>query len=103
MCCFGLYEKVVDSIVHFFKDIKNNLKFLTPIAIGAFIGVFLFGNILKILFNKFYMPTCYAFIGLILGSLKLVIKQADFKKITFSHFITFAITLIFTTWNKSNI
>ena len=92
MCCFGLYEKIVDSIIHFFQNIKKNLRFLTPIAIGVFLGVFLFGNVLKILFNKFYMATCFAFIGLILGSLKLVIKQADFKKITFLHFITFAIT-----------
>ena len=26
MCCFGLYEKIIDSILHFFKDIKNNLS-----------------------------------------------------------------------------
>ncbi|MBO4816531.1 MAG: DUF368 domain-containing protein [Clostridia bacterium] len=93
MCCFGLYEKIVDSIIHFFKDIKNNLRFLTPIAIGVFLGVFLFGNILKFLFNKFYIPTCFVFIGLILGSLKLVIKQANFKKITLSHLIAFLVTL----------
>lgn len=93
MCCFGIYEKIVDSILHFFKDIKGNLKFISPIAIGVFIGVFLFGNILKILFNKFYMPTSYAFIGLILGSLKLVVKQADFKKLKISHFITLLVTL----------
>lgn len=93
MCCFGLYEKIVNSIIHFFKDVKGNLKFISPIAIGTFIGIFLFGNILKILFNKFYMPTCFAFIGLILGSLKLIIKQADFKKITFFHFLLLSITL----------
>ena len=28
LCCFGLYEKIVDWILHFFKDIKNNLKFI---------------------------------------------------------------------------
>ena len=93
MCCFGLYEKIVDSILHFFKDVKGNIKFIVPIAIGTFIGIFLFGNILKILFNKFYIPTCFAFIGLILGSLKLIIKQANFKKITISHFLVLAITL----------
>ena len=93
MCCFGLYEKIVDSILHFFKDVKGNIKFIVPIAIGTFIDIFLFGNILKILFNKFYIPTCFAFIGLILGSLKLIIKQANFKKITISHFLVLAITL----------
>lgn len=95
MCCFGLYEKIVDSILHFFKDIKENLKFIAPIAIGVFVGVFLFGNILKILLNKFYMPTCFAFIGLILGSIKLVIKQANFKRINIFHILSFLITLSF--------
>lgn len=95
MCCFGLYEKIVDSILHFFKDVKNNLKFIIPIAIGTFIGVFLFGNLLKIVFNKFYMPTSFAFIGLILGSLKLVIKQANIKKVTLSHILCLLVTLSF--------
>lgn len=66
LCCFGLYEKIVDSVLHFFKDIKNNIKFIFPIAFGIFIGVFAFGNLLKILFNKFYMEASFSFIGLIL-------------------------------------
>ena len=95
MCCFGIYEKLVDSILHFFKDIKNNLKFILPIGIGVFIGVFLFGNILKITFDRFYMQASFAFIGLILGSLKLVIKQADIKKITLSHIVCLLLTFSF--------
>lgn len=95
MCCFGLYEKIVDSVLHFFKDVKNNLKFIIPIAIGTFIGIFLFGNLLKIVFNKFYMLTSFAFIGLILGSLKLVVKQADIKKVKFTHILCLLVTLSF--------
>ena len=93
MCCFGLYEKIVDSILHFYKNIKENLKFVLPIAAGCIVGIFIFGNILKFLFNTFYMQTCFAFIGLILGSLNFVIKQASFKKINIFHFICFTITL----------
>ena len=26
---FGIYEKLLDSILNFFKDLKNNSKFLT--------------------------------------------------------------------------
>ena len=95
MCCFGLYEKILDSVLHFFKDKKKNFKFLAPIASGVFIGVFVFGNVLRILFSKYWVPTSFAFIGLILGSLKLVIKQTDFKRINIAHFITLAITLSF--------
>ena len=78
MCCFGLYEKIIDSILHFFKDIKGNLKFILPIAIGTFIGVFLFGNILKILYIKYYMPTSYAFIRFNTWKLKISYKTSRF-------------------------
>lgn len=70
MCCFGLYERIVDSILHFFKDVKNNLKFILPIAFGVFIGIFAFGNLLKLAFDEFYMEASFAFIGLILRQLK---------------------------------
>ena len=92
MCCFGLYEKIIDSILHFFKDVKKNLKFILPIAIGALLGIFIFGNILKFVFNKFQMEASFVFIGLILGSLKLVIKQAKVKKISFTHIICLLLT-----------
>lgn len=99
MCCFGLYERIVDSIIHFFKDIKNNIKFITPIVLGIFIGVFLFGNILRVVFNKFYMEVSFAFIGLILGSISLVIKQSNVKKVNFIHILcvllTFSLSLYF--------
>ncbi|MEI3434572.1 MAG: DUF368 domain-containing protein [Clostridia bacterium] len=83
--------------MNFFKDIKKNFTFLFPICLGVFVGVFLFGNILKILFNKYYIPTSFAFIGLILGSIPLVIKQANVKKVTTLHilcmFVTFSLSL----------
>ena len=56
---------------------------------------FLFGNILKLLINRFYIATCFAFIGLILGSIKLVIKQANLKKVTLIHILILLITLSF--------
>ena len=32
---FGIYDKLLNSILNFFSDIKNNFKFLFPIVIGA--------------------------------------------------------------------
>ena len=34
---FGIYEKLLSSILHFFSDIKNNAKFLLPIFIINFL------------------------------------------------------------------
>ena len=92
---FGLYEKLVNSVLNFFKDIKKNFAFLFPICLGIFVGVFLFGNLLKVLFNKYYMPTSFAFIGLILGSIPLVIKQANVKKVTTLHILCMLVTFSF--------
>ena len=33
---FGIYEKLIDSILGFFKDIKGNFKFLFPLLFRCF-------------------------------------------------------------------
>lgn len=95
MCCFGLYEKIVDSILYFFKDIKKNIKFMFPILLGVFVGIFLFGNVLRVLYSKFNMEASFAFIGLILGSIKLVTKQANVGKINFLYILCMLFTFSF--------
>jgi len=90
---FGIYEKLVDSILNFFKDIKGNTKFLFPILFGAFVGILIFSNILKFVFVNFNIPTSFAFMGLILGSLPLVIKKSEITEISISHIMCLIVTL----------
>ena len=52
---FGIYEKLLNSILYFFKDIKNNFKFLLPIVVGVFIGVLIFSNFLNYFFINFHI------------------------------------------------
>ena len=79
----GLYEKLLDSILNFFKNIKNNLKFLFPIASGFLIGIIVFSNILLYCFNTIPCQTKSLFIGLLLGSIYLLansnIKEKKYK------------------------
>lgn len=77
---FGIYEKLLDSVLNFFKDIKKNFIFLFPIAIGVFLGIILFGNILKFVFYAYPTQTKFLFIGLILGSVPALIKKACTKQ-----------------------
>lgn len=77
---FGIYDKLINSILGFFKNIKENLKFLFPIFFGIGFGAILFGNILKTLFVSYPIPTKSAFLGLILGCVPNLFKIANSKK-----------------------
>ncbi len=92
---FGIYEKLLDSILNFFSDVKNNFKFLLPIIIGIGIGIILFGNILNYCLYQFPIQTKSIFIGLILGSIPALLKDIHAKeKFQPSYFIFFVLALI---------
>lgn len=74
---FGIYEKLVDSILNIFHDFKKNFTFLFPIALGGIVGVLLVSKLLKFLLTMYPVPTNFCFIGLILGSLPVLFKKAN--------------------------
>ena len=72
----GIYESLLYRVANFFKAPWENLKFFTPYIIGGAIGVVLVGRLLLFLFENYNTPTCFVFIGLILGCFPSVLKQA---------------------------
>lgn len=96
---FGIYDKLVESVLEIFHDFKKNFLFLLPIMIGCFIGIILFGNILDFLFASYPIPTKYAFIGLILGSIPILLRKVNSTRTFRLHyfiytFIAFGIGLL---------
>lgn len=77
---FGIYDKLVESVLGIFHNFKKNFLFLLPLVLGSFVGIVLLGKILKLLFSTYPMPTNYAFIGLILGSIPLLTKKINSEK-----------------------
>ncbi len=65
----GIYESLINAISNFFKDIKNNLKFLLPLGLGVAFSVVLFVLFLDFAFEKFPVPSTLLFLGLIIGGL----------------------------------
>lgn len=63
---FGVYEKLLNAVLNFFKNIKENSKLLFPIVLGCIVGIVIFGNIIKSLFLSYPIQTKFTFIGLIL-------------------------------------
>ncbi|MBO5478932.1 MAG: DUF368 domain-containing protein [Clostridia bacterium] len=96
---FGIYDKLINSVLEFFNDVKTNFKFLFPIVIGIGIGIILFGNILKSIFATYPIQTKFAFLGLILGCVPNLFKIANSKKGFRLHYlfytiVSFILTLI---------
>lgn len=77
---FGIYEKLIDSILNFFSDIRKNIKFLLPIMLGGFVGIIIFSKILQFLLYKYQLQTKSIFIGLILGGIVLLFKDIRKKE-----------------------
>ena len=73
----GLYEKLIHSVSHFFKDPKKNLAFLTVIGFGACLGIVLFSNVQKFLFTHYEIPTMFSLCGLFLGTIPGLFRHAN--------------------------
>lgn len=65
----GLYEKMMSAIGHFFSNIKQNILFLLPVAIGGGLGILLTSNALKAVLETYEAPVLALFCGLVLGSI----------------------------------
>ena len=95
----GIYEKLINSVLEIFKDFKKNFTFLLPIVIGTGIGFFLFGSLLNYFFNYYNTECKLLFLGLILGSIPSLFKEANKKKkfrvsFLFYTFISFTFGLL---------
>ena len=86
---FCIYEKLLDSFLNFFSDIRKNSKFLLPILIGVFIGALLFSNVLNYFLSSFPIQTKSIFIGLILGGIPSLIKEANKKGAFKIHYLIY--------------
>ena len=80
LVAFGCYDKVCGALALDFKEIKRNIRYLIFFGIGAALGVVGFSNIITWLFEKFPTQTYMFFIGLILGSIPLIIRNATVKE-----------------------
>ena len=92
---FGIYENLLDCVLSFFKNIKENFKYLFPIGLGSIIGVVLFGNILKYLFFAYPIQIKFIFIGLILGSIPSLIKESTSKVNFKPYYLIFTLITLF--------
>lgn len=75
---FGIYDKLTEAISGP-KAIIKNIGFLLCFAAGAGTGILGFAFVITYLFENFGVQTNMFFIGLILGSVPLIVRTATVK------------------------
>ena len=90
----GIYEEFIGALSHLFSNLKKNLKFIVPIAIGMLASIATMSNVIDYSFNHFPLATSLFFVGLVIGGIPLLTKKVKGKtdsKMIFN-IIVFALT-----------
>ncbi len=87
----GIYDRFLLAISSIFsRDWRRQLGFLLPLALGMGFAILTFSRVIDYLLENHYEPTQFFFLGLIIGVLPFIAKQADVK----SHFKAKHITIL---------
>lgn len=89
----GIYDKLIHCINHLFKEFKQNVAFLFPIAIGMVIAIIASAFGIDYLFETFPLQTNLLFVGLILGGLPAIYNKV--KGTTIRAGYVFCVVLLF--------
>lgn len=88
---FGFYERLISAVSNFFTEFKKHILFLIFFFIGVAIGAYLIAFLLNWLLSISQIGVCFAFIGLVVGSMPSVIKESGIqvKKLSVWEIIAF--------------
>lgn len=76
----GLYDKILFTVNNFKKNKLKSVKFLTPIIFGCIIGVLLSTKIVLWICENYTHESYSFFIGLVIGSIPIVVKKVRRNK-----------------------
>ena len=88
MVAMGIYDKLIHCITHLFSELKKNLLFLAPIAVGMALAIVGSSFTIEKMFELFPFQTSLLFVGLVVGGLPAMWKNVKGKPIKLGHIIT---------------
>lgn len=91
MVSMGIYDIIIWSINHLFKQFKKCVVTLLPYLLGMVIAILAGAIGLKAAFAEFPLPTNALFIGLILGSLPFILHEMKGTKIGWQGILLFIV------------
>ncbi|MDD2435182.1 MAG: DUF368 domain-containing protein [Bacilli bacterium] len=100
----GIYDDLIHSISSFFKDVKKNLSFLMVVGIGGLLGLISISFIVDYGLKNFEYPVKFLFLGIVIGGMPVLFKEADTKEKHWSDYlyavIGVLIILLFSLFNS---
>ena len=88
----GVYRPVMALLAHPVEQLRKNWRYFLPIVLGLGAGFVLFSYILAILFEKFEVEATWLFIGLILGTMPSLFKEAGKEGRSLPSWLSLALT-----------
>lgn len=81
MVSMGIYDTIIYSVTHLFKQFKKSILTLLPYAAGMVVALVSLSFVITWAFDNYPLPTNTLFIGLILGGLPAIFKHVKGEKI----------------------
>ena len=72
---FNIYDRLIGVITLNVKKIVGEWKFILPLVAGMGLGILLFSKAITFLFQNYPVQTNWFFIGIILGSIPMILKR----------------------------
>ena len=91
MVSMGIYDKLIYSVTHLFKQPVKSIKTLLPYFIGMAIGIVGLAFAIVAMFEHIPFQTCMLFIGLILGGVPILTGHLKGVRFNLSHVVVFLI------------
>ena len=93
---FGIYKTIMEFLADPFGKFKTHFPKLLPVGIGGIIGILGISKLLGVLLENFEAPSVCVFIGLIVGMLPSLFREASQQGRDKKSFVSLAIALVFT-------
>ncbi len=77
----GIYNKLITAIADFIKHPIKAIKEIWPIILGIIIGIIFSVLGITYMLENYEVPSTMLFVGFILGSLPIIIKEVQNKKV----------------------
>lgn len=91
---FGIYKPIMELLSHPLKNFKTHVPKLLPVIFGLGVGFMGIANLLSFFLEKYPAPSVCLFVGLIVGMMPSLFREAGEKGRSQGSFISMGIAMV---------